>query len=139
MSDTVRKENNILVQVNPNSSTPIYAQIIEQIKYSIANSSLKEGAQLPSVRELAYQLKVNPNTIAKAYRELEHEGVIHIKQGSGAFVTEKGHIIRKQERIRIIMEKIDQLIVEGFHLGIEEEELKQFLSEKLKTFKNRRK
>lgn len=132
------KETIILIQVNPSSSNPIYAQIIEKVKYSIANGSLKVGDQLPSVRELASQLKVNPNTVAKAYRELEYEGIIQVRHGSGAYVSEKGHSMKKQERLRIVTEKLDQAIVEAIHLGIEEKELEELFTNRLKSFKNKR-
>lgn len=133
------KEIKILIQVNPGSSVPIYSQIIEQIKYLIASASIKVGDVLPSVRELALQLKVNPNTIVKAYKELEHEGILEIKHGSGAFVTEKIQAMRKNERKNIIMENIDKLVSQAIHLDINEDELRKIVSDRYREYKNRRK
>src|SRR5688500_11546931 len=72
---------------NPASNVPIYVQLMDQIKHVIAIGALKPGEQLPGLRTLAETLVVNPNTVAKVYRELEHEGVIELRQGTGAFVT----------------------------------------------------
>ena len=71
----------------PSSGVPIYLQLMEQVKHAIETGALKPGEQLPSIRPLAEELVMNPNTVAKAYRELEHEGVIELRQGAGAFVS----------------------------------------------------
>jgi GntR family transcriptional regulator len=73
---------------NPSSGVPIYLQLIEQVKHAIETGALRAGEQLPGIRPLAERLVINPNTVAKAYRELEHEGVIELRHGAGAFVRE---------------------------------------------------
>lgn len=77
----------MLFRPNPASGVPIYLQLMEQVKHGIETGALRPGEQLPGIRPLAEELVVNPNTVAKAYRELEHEGVIELRQGAGAFVS----------------------------------------------------
>ena len=77
----------MLFRPNPSSGVPIYLQLMEQVKHSIETGALRPGEQLPGIRPLAEELVINPNTVAKAYRELEHEGVIELRHGAGAFVS----------------------------------------------------
>ena len=77
----------MLLRPNPSSGVPIYLQLMEQIKHGIETGALRAGEQLPGIRPLAEELVINPNTVAKAYRELEHEGVIELRHGAGAFVS----------------------------------------------------
>jgi GntR family transcriptional regulator len=79
----------MLLRPNPSSGVPIYLQLMEQVKHAVETGALRPGEQLPGIRPLAEDLVINPNTVAKAYRELEHEGVIELRHGAGAFVT--GH------------------------------------------------
>jgi GntR family transcriptional regulator len=74
-------------RLNPSVGVPIYLQLMEQVKHAIETGALQEGDQLPGIRPLAEELVMNPNTVAKAYRELEHEGVIELRHGAGAFVA----------------------------------------------------
>jgi len=77
----------MLLRPNPASGVPIYVQLMEQVKHAIEIGALRPGEQLPAIRPLAEELVINPNTVAKAYRELEHEGVIELRHGAGAFVS----------------------------------------------------
>src|SRR6202008_3753983 len=77
----------MLFRTNPSSGVPIYLQLMEQVKHAIETGALRPGDQLPGMRPLAEELVINPNTVAKAYRELEHEGVIELRHGAGAFVA----------------------------------------------------
>ena len=77
----------MIVKPNPSSGVPIYLQLMEQVKHAIETGALRPGEQLPGIRPLAEELVINPNTVAKAYRELEHEGVIELRHGAGAFVA----------------------------------------------------
>ena len=77
----------MLFRPNPSSGVPIYLQLMEQVKHAIETGALRPGEQLPGIRPLAEELVINPNTVAKAYRELEHEGVIELRHGAGAFVS----------------------------------------------------
>jgi GntR family transcriptional regulator len=84
----------MLFRSNPVSGLPVYLQLIEQVKHAIDVGALRPGDQLPAIRRVAEDVVINPNTVAKAYRELEHEGVIELKQGSGAFVAENNRSAR---------------------------------------------
>ena len=77
----------MLLRPNPALGVPIYLQLMEQVKHAVETGALREGEQLPGIRPLAEELVINPNTVAKAYRELEHEGVIELRHGAGAFVS----------------------------------------------------
>src|SRR5256885_16486403 len=78
----------MVLRLNPASGIPLYLQLIEQVKHVIETGAIRAGEQLPSVRQMAEDLLINPNTVARAYRELEHEAVIELKHGSGAFIRE---------------------------------------------------
>ena len=129
----------MFLQINPSSALPIYAQIINQIKYLIATGTLMPKNQLPSVRQLAIQLRINPNTVAKAYRELEHEKIIFTRRGQGTFVAQEAVVIGKKERVKIITKLIDQMLVESFHLNLNQAEIHRIIKKELKKFKYRRK
>src|SRR5262245_32444261 len=79
----------MLLKPNPSSGVPIYLQLMEQVKHAIDTGALRAGEQLPGIRPLADELVINPTTVAKAYRELEHEGVVELRQGAGAFVAQR--------------------------------------------------
>ena len=72
------------------SGVPVYLQLIEQVKHAVETGALRVGDQLPTIRKVAGELVINPNTVARAYRELEHEGVLELRHGSGAFIKESG-------------------------------------------------
>ena len=82
--------NSVILKPNPSLGVPIYLQLMEQVKHAIETGALQPGDQLPGIRPLAEELVINPNTVAKAYRELEHEGVIELRHGAGAFVSANG-------------------------------------------------
>ena len=107
----------MLFRPNPASGVPIYLQLMEQVKHSIATGALRPGEQLPGIRPLAEQLVINPNTVAKAYRELEHEGVIELRQGACAFVSANGPARKLTDRMRtaqaIVVSAIDRLRERG--------------------------
>ena len=80
----------MLFRSNPASAVPVYLQLIEQVKHAIDVGALRPGDQLPAIRRVAEELVINPNTVAKAYRDLEHDGIIELRHGSGAFVSDNG-------------------------------------------------
>jgi GntR family transcriptional regulator len=90
----------MLLRPNPSSGVPIYLQLMEQVKHSIETGALRPGEQLPGIRPLAEDLVINPNTVAKAYRELEHEGIIELRHGAGAFVSMNARAKKLTERMR---------------------------------------
>lgn len=106
----------MLFKPNPASGVPIYQQLMEQVKHAVATGALRPGEQLPGIRRVAEELVMNPNTVAKAYRELEHEGIIELRHGSGAFIAENRngrHQADKTKRALLIIqaaiEKLDEL------------------------------
>src|SRR5438445_12904704 len=90
----------MLFRPNPSSGVPIYLQLMEQVKHSIETGGIRAGEQLPGIRPLAEELVINPNTVAKAYRELEHEGIIELRHGAGAFVSANARSRKRKERVR---------------------------------------
>ena len=107
----------MLFRPNPSSGVPIYLQLMEQVKHSIETGALRPGEQLPGIRPLAEELVINPNTVAKAYRELEHEGVIELRHGAGAFVSAAARPKRLADKLRagqaIVAAAVDRLHARG--------------------------
>ena len=115
----------MFVNIDPSNGLPIYMQIVQQIKTSVAMGRLQPEDPLPSVRQLAVELAVNPNTVARAYLDLEIEGVIYKRQGAGTFVSSQGVRVSKNERRKVLSELIEKALVEGINLGLDEEELRE--------------
>ena len=113
----------MLFHVNPSSGVPIYVQIETQVKNAIAAGALKRDQALPSVRKLAAELGINPNTVARAYQELERNGVIATVQGGGTYVAENMPRFLKSEKLRRLQPYARQIAVEGIQLGLTEEEI----------------
>lgn len=109
--------------VDPRSSTPVYIQLKDQIRLAIAAGTLSPGEQLPTLRELAGQLRVNPNTIARVYRELQAEGLFVARSGSGTFVSDEAPGLAGEQTRREVGERLRELAGIGLRLGISEEEL----------------
>lgn len=117
--------------VDPSAGVPIYLQIVQQVKNAVAGEVLKAGDQLPSVRDLALQLTINPNTVARAYQELERDRVIYTQKGRGTFVAEPEITIIREERVKALRRTIRQLLVQAHHLGFDREDLEGILRESL--------
>jgi GntR family transcriptional regulator len=103
------------------SDRAVYLQIIDQVKRDVALGRLAKEERLPTVRQLAQQLAINPNTIAKAYRQLEQEGIIVTRSGAGAFVANLDSILSKSVRRRLICDELERIVVEAFHMQIDKE------------------
>ena len=114
----------MFINIDPASGLPIYLQIAQQIKTAVAMGRLQQEEPLPSVRQLAVELAVNPNTVARAYLDLEIEGVIYKRQGAGTFVSGQGVEMSKGERRRVLNELLERALVEGVNLGLSERELR---------------
>jgi GntR family transcriptional regulator len=125
------------LELNFKSGKPVYLQIVDQVKTAVASGSLRVGEPLPSIRPLAEQLRVNRNTVAKAYTELETQGVIENRQGKGCFVKENASPYRKQVRRELLITEIDQAIVAAHHLQIEPDEFLSLVEQRLEDFKTR--
>ena len=124
---------NLHLQIDAHSGLPVYRQMVDQIKYYVASGTLKAGHQLPSVRELALQLSINPTTVVKAYNELEEEGVIDLRHGKGAFVAERaGSTVSAFERDKVVRRLARQLAVESQQIGANYDFVQDVLEEEWK-------
>ena len=123
----------MIIRISPSDETPVYAQIVQQVKFGIASGTLRSGEQLPSVRELATQLRINPNTVARAYRELEYERLVETQKGRGVFVATDAGRLPKAERLKLVTDKLDLLIHDAQRLGLSEEDLQELLARRLKA------
>jgi GntR family transcriptional regulator len=126
------------LHIDPSSGTPIYRQIVDQVRQAVASGVLRAGDRLPSVRDMAVELAVNPNTVAKAYQELERDGVIETPRGKGSFVADRDHGLDETERLRQFAESVDRLVAEAYRLRIGREQAVALLNEKLDEAERRR-
>src|SRR6266480_5029595 len=123
----------MILQINFKSGMPIYLQLVDQIKTAAASGALRPGEALPSIRPLAEELRVNRNTIAKAYTELESLGVIETLPGKGCFLKENHSPLRKEIRRKMLIEDIDQAIVQAHHLQVPRHEFLQLIQDRKST------
>ncbi len=119
------------ITITAGSSTPIYRQIIEQVKLGVATGTLATGDAMPSVRSLAEQNLVNPNTVVKAYAELVRDGVLESHHGKGFFVAEKRQVYSRAERLRRLRQAVDAFVHEAVILDFTADEIRQVVNEKL--------
>lgn len=115
------------VEIQPQDGVPIYRQICNQVKYLIASGQLRAGEELPGVRTLAEQLTVTPNTVVKAYGELESEGLIHMRRGAGTYVAESNSPLTRKEQRRIVQQRVDALLAEASRLSFSFDEVMELL------------
>jgi GntR family transcriptional regulator len=119
----------MLFRLNPASGIPLYVQLMEQVKHALGMGALRPGDQLPAIRRVAEELVMNPNTVARAYRELEHEGVIELKHGSGAYISKtavgRAKITRKAQTV--VQSAIERLSSSG----LTEEEIRRLVENEL--------
>lgn len=111
------------IHISTSDGVAIYQQIMQQIKYLVASGSLSPGQELPPIRVLAEQLLVNPNTVARAYRELENAGVVEKRRTAGTYVSDQGSPLARRERLKILGERVDSLVAEAIHFKIDLAEL----------------
>ena len=116
------------------SARPVYLQIIDQVKRDIALGRLIREERLPTVRQLAGQLAINPNTIAKAYRQLEQDGIIVTKAGAGAFVASLDSTLSRAVRRRLLCDELERIVVDAFHMQIDRETLAEWFHAALEKF-----
>ena len=121
----------MLFRPNPSSGVPIYLQLMEQVKHAVETGALRAGEQLPGIRPLAEELVINPNTVAKAYRELEHEGVIELRHGAGAFVTGQARAKKATDKVRAGQAIVAEAIEKLRSRGVTEEEIRRLFEAEL--------
>jgi GntR family transcriptional regulator len=118
------------LHISPNDGVPIYLQIVNQVKYLVASGRLKPGEELPPIRVLAEKLVVNPNTVARAYRELELAGVVTKRRTAGTYVSDAGSPLARRERLRILAERADALLAEARQMNISLEDVLDLLRQR---------
>ena len=120
------------IHISANDGVPIYLQIVNQVKYLVACGRLASGEELPPIRALAEQLLVNPNTIARAYMELEREGIVSKRHGSGTYVSDAGSPLARKERMKILSDRADALLAEAHHLNVDLDSVIDLLKQRRK-------
>jgi GntR family transcriptional regulator len=121
-------------EVSTTDREPIYRQVAEQIREAVARGRLAPGERLPSVRELSKTLVVNPNTIARAYTDLERDGVLNTRPGLGVFVATPGSDLTKTARRKRLVERIDGMLTEAVHLDFTRTETRDLIEERMSQF-----
>ena len=116
------------------SGRPVYQQIMDQIKRDIAMGRLIKNEKLPTVRQLAGQIAINPNTIAKAYRQLEQQGIIVTKAGAGAFVANLDSNLSRSVRKKLISEELERIAVDAYHMQIDRQTLLEWFDNAVVKF-----
>lgn len=128
----------MMLQINFKSGTPVYLQVVDQIKLAAAAGTLQPGEPLPGIRPLAEQLRVNRNTIAKAYSELEAQGIIETLPGKGCFLRSNHSPYRKEVREQLLTEAVDAAVVQAHHLQVTRPEFLGLVEERFDDFASRR-
>lgn len=123
------------IRISQDDGTPIYQQLISQIKLLISSGRLTAGEQLPAVRKLAETLIINPNTVARAYRELESAGAVVSRRGSGVFVSDSGSPLSRREKNRLLNDRIDALLTEAVQLGFDLESVDTLVRQRSQQFR----
>lgn len=118
------------LHISPHDGVPIYLQIANQVKYLVASGRLEPGEELPPIRTLAEQLLVNPNTVARAYRELELAGVVVKRRTAGTYVSDNASPLARRQRLKIISQRVDALLAEARQMNINIEELVEIILER---------
>jgi GntR family transcriptional regulator len=128
----------MLLQINYKSGKPVYLQVVDQIKAAAASGAMQAGESLPSIRPLAEDLRVNRNTIAKAYTELESQGVIETIPGKGCFLRPNNSPLKKEVRRKLLTDEIDQVVVQAHHLQVPRDEFLAMVRERLDAMEKKK-
>lgn len=120
----------MILRIDTSTSVPVYAQIVDQVKRAIAAGSLRGGDSLPSLRETALKLRINPLTVGKAYKLLEQEGLIETRHGLGSYVTSSNGGVADTYRRDVLSREIDNILVDAFNMGVTPHELKELFDER---------
>jgi GntR family transcriptional regulator len=127
----------MMFQIDFKSGKPVYLQLADQVRYAAASGALRPGDPLPSIRPLAEELRVNRNTVAKAYAELESQGVIETAPGKGCFLTENNSPFTKQVRQKLLITEVDQAVVMAHHLQVGRDRFLALVNERLDYFERK--
>jgi len=129
----------MIFQVDFKSGKPVYLQLVDQVRYAAASGSLQAGEALPSIRPLAEELRVNRNTIAKAYAELESQGVIETIPGKGCFLKENNSPFTRQVKNKLLLTEVDEAVVMAHHLQVDRGKFLALVEERLDYFERKAK
>ena len=124
----------MIFQVDYKAGKPVYLQIVDQVRYAVASGALQADEPLPSIRPLAVELRINRNTVAKAYAELETQGVIETRPGKGSFARAAESPLRKAERERLLAHVIDEAVVTAHHMQVPARDFVALVHERLEAF-----
>ncbi len=127
----------MMFQIDFKSGKPVYLQLADQVRYAAASGALRPGDLLPSIRPLAEELRVNRNTVAKAYAELESQGVIETAPGKGCFLKENNSPFTKQVRQKLLITEIDEAVVMAHHLQVDRQRFLALVNERLDYFERK--
>ena len=127
----------MVLQIDFKTGKPVYLQLVDQIRYAAASGALRQGEALPSIRPLAEELRVNRNTIAKAYAELESQGVIETVPGKGCFLKENNTPFTKQVRQKLLVKEVDEAVVTAHHLQVDRDAFLALVKERLEFFERK--
>ena len=128
----------MLFRPNPASGVPVYLQLIEQVKHAIDVGALSPGDQLPAIRRVAEDLVINPNTVAKAYAELESQGIIETVAGKGCFVRTNNSPFKKEVRIGLLAQEIDDAVIQAHHVQVGKAEFLRLAADRYDAFQQQR-
>lgn len=130
----MKKGNYLNINISREDGTAIFLQIVNQVKYLVASGSLVAGDELPTIRDLAEQLVINPNTVAHAYRELQQIGIIDKRGTAGSFISDGGSPLAKADQIKVLEQRIDVLLSDASNMGISINEVKRLIDKRNKLF-----
>ena len=118
-------------QINPNNGVPVYEQVCRQVTFAVANGALQPGELIPSVRQLARDLAINPNTVARAYRQLQDQQVVEAMRGTGLVIARGARVVCRAERTRILRERLGQVIDEARQGQLDDTEIEKLFQSEL--------
>lgn len=124
----------MFLEVDLHSSKPVYQQLVDQVKHAVASGRLREGDKLPSIRDVAVAVRVNRNTVARVYTELEREGIVTMRPGQGCFVTARDSQLSLEVRRGQVTERLDELLAQARLYGLTREEVLDLVNERILAF-----
>ena len=127
----------MIFQIDFTTGKPVYLQLVDQIRYAAASGKLRPGEALPGIRPLSEELRINRNTIAKAYTELEAQGIVETVPGRGCFLKATNSPFTKNVRDKLLITEIDEAVVTAHHLGVSEEQFLKIVAERLTYFRGK--
>lgn len=127
----------MFLHISTTDGVPIYLQIVNQIKYLVSAGRLAAGDELPPIRALAEQLMINPNTVARAYRELETAGIVEKRRTAGTYVSDQGSPLARRERLKILTERVDALVAEAQQMNVSVDDVIKLIQQRQNVLESR--